>query len=389
MSKIQLPKNIGQGKPAKIKENVQYFDTSHHGSFFPFGVYFTTTHGVMPSTIHINKTYTEDLIFFLREKGEIFQDLVSIPATSPRSMTLSMYQDDFETEEPEYKGTFLYKGCVVNFQRTPSRKHKKTAETPPLFTISIYYKPGTTPPVKDFDKFLFEEKLNSVIHTIFRDEHGGIVFEPFETIVPEGYSVEKYYTKDFQPIHKHIVENLQKNESGLYLFHGEPGTGKTTYIKYLASVLKRDIIYVPVAFIDSLVDPSFLPALLKKRHSVLVIEDAEKALLAREPGDSSSLVSAILNITDGIMGNVFSISVIATYNSPRTGIDKALLRKGRLKGEHKFDKLPVEQVQKILDDNKINFTAKETMSLAEIFNTQEPDSLTTKSLVEEKRMGFF
>jgi energy-coupling factor transporter ATP-binding protein EcfA2 len=389
MSKIQLPKNIGQGKPAKIKENVKYFDTSHHGSFFPFGVYFTTTYGVMPSTIHINKTYTEDLIFFLREKGEIFQDLVSIPATSPRSMTLSLYQDDFETEEPEYKGTFLYKNCVINFQRTPSRKHKKTAETPLLFTISIYYKPGTTPPVKDFDKFLFEEKLNSVIHTIFRDEHGGIVFEPFETVVPEGYSVEKYYTKDFQPIHKHIVDNLQKNESGLYLFHGEPGTGKTTYIKYLASVLKRDVIYVPVAFIDSLVDPSFLPALLKKRHSVLVIEDAEKALLAREPGDSSSLVSAILNITDGIMGNVFSISVIATYNSPRAGIDKALLRKGRLKGEHKFDKLPVEQVQKILDDNKINFTAKETMSLAEIFNTQEPDSLTTKSLVEEKRMGFF
>ena len=389
MSKIQLPKNIGQGKPAKIKENVQYFDTSHHGSFFPFGVYFTTTYGVMPSTIHINKTYTEDLVLFLREKGELFQDLVSIPATNPKSMTLNMYQDDFEMDEPEYKGTFLYKDCVVQFQRAPSRKHKKTNDTPPLFTISIYYKPGTTPPVKDFDKFYYEEKLNSVIHTIFRDEHGGIVFEPFETVVPKGYSVEKYYTKEFQPVHSHIVENLQKNESGLYLFHGEPGTGKTTYIKHLASVVNRDMIYVPVAFIDSLVDPSFLPALLKKRHSVLVIEDAEKALLAREPGDSSSLVSAILNITDGIMGNVFSISVIATYNSPRAGIDKALLRKGRLKGEHKFDKLPVDQVQQILDDNKIKFTAKVPMSLAEIFNTQEPDTLNTKELVEEKRMGFF
>jgi energy-coupling factor transporter ATP-binding protein EcfA2 len=389
MSKIPLPKNIGQGSPAKIKQDVQYFDTSHHGSFFPFGIYFTSTYGVMPCTVHINKTYTEDLVFFLREKGEIFQDLVSVAAGSPRSMTLSMYQDDFELDEPEYKGTFLYKDCVINFARSPSRKHKKANDTPPLFTISIYYKPGTTPPVEDFDKFLYEEKLNSVIHTIFRDEHGGIVFEPFETVVPEGYSVEKYYTKEFQPIHKHIVENLQKNESGLYLFHGEPGTGKTTYIKHLASVINRDMIYVPVAFIDSLVDPSFLPALLKKRHSILVIEDAEKALLAREPGDSSSLVSAILNITDGIMGNVFSISVIATYNSPRAGIDKALLRKGRLKGEHKFDKLPVEQVQKILDENKINFTAKEPMSLAEIFNTNEPDTLTTKSLVEEKRMGFF
>lgn len=389
MSKIQLPKNIGQGKPAKIKESVQYFDTSHHGSFFPVGVYFTTTYGVMPSTVHINKTYTEDLVFFLREKGEIFQDLVSIAATTPRSMTLNVYQDDFELDEPEYKGTFLYKDSVVQFQRAASRKHKKAADTPPLFTISVHYRPGTVPPVKDFDKFLYEEKLNSVIHTIFRDEHGGIVFEPFETVVPENYSVEKYYTEEFQPIHKHIVENLQKNESGLYLFHGEPGTGKTTYIKYLASVINRDMIYVPVAFIDSLVDPSFLPALLKKRHSILVIEDAEKALLAREPGDSSSLVSAILNITDGIMGNVFSISVIATYNSPRAGIDKALLRKGRLKGEHKFDKLPVEQVQKIIDENNLNYTAKEPMSLAEIFNTNEPDVLTTKELVEEKRMGFF
>jgi energy-coupling factor transporter ATP-binding protein EcfA2 len=389
MSKITLPKDIGQGKPARIKEDVQYFDTSHHGSFFPFGIYFTTTYGVMPSTIHINKTYTEDLVFFLREKGEILQDLVSIAASSPRSMTLSMYQDDFEMDEPEYKGTFLYKDCVVQFQRAPSRKHKKTNESPPLFTISIYYRPGTKPPVKDFDKFLYEEKLNSVIHTIFRDEHGGIVFEPFETVVPENFSIENYYTKDFQPMHKHIVENLQKNESGLYLFHGEPGTGKTTYIKHLASLINRDMIYVPVAFIDSLVDPSFLPALLKKRHSILVIEDAEKALLAREPGDSSSLVSAILNITDGIMGNVFSISVIATYNSPRAGIDKALLRKGRLKGEHKFDKLSVDQAQKILDENKIEHAATEPMSLAEIFNTNEPETLTTKELATEKRMGFF
>lgn len=389
MSKIQLPKNIGQGTPAKIKQDVQYFDTSHHGSFFPFGIYFTSTYGVMPSTIHVNKTYTEDLVSFLREKGEIFQDLVSIPATTPRSMTLNLYQDDFDMDEPEYKGTFLYKDCVINFQRAPSRKHKKSNDTPPLFTLSIYFKPGTTPPLKDFDKFLYDEKFNSVIHTIFRDEHGGIVFEPFETVVPEKFSIEKYYKEDFQPVHKHIVENLKKNESGLYLFHGEPGTGKTTYIKYLSTLTSRDMIYVPVAFIDSLVDPSFLPALLKKRHSILVIEDAEKALLAREPGDSSSLVSAILNITDGIMGNVFSISVIATYNSRRQDIDKALLRKGRLKGEYQFDKLDVEQAQQILDENKINFKATEPMSLAEIFNTQEPDMVTSVELKQEKRMGFF
>ena len=388
MSKIQLPKNIGQGTPAKIDPKVQYFDTSHHGSFFPHGIYFTNKHGVMPCAVHINKTYTEDLVFFLREKGELFQDTVTITATTPRTMTVNQFQDDFEYDEPEYKGTFLYKGCVITFSRTASRKYKKASDTPTLFNISIFYVPGTKLPLKDFDKFLYEEKLTSVIHTIFRDEHGGIIFEPFEVNVPEHFSIDKYYKNEFKPVHEHIVKTLQENESGLYLFHGEPGTGKTTYIKYLSTLINRDMIYVPVAFIDSLSDPAFLPALLKKRHSVLVIEDAEKALLAREPGDASSLVSAILNITDGIMGNVFNISIIATYNSRRQDIDKALLRKGRLKGEHQFDKLDVEQAQKIMDDNKINFTAIEPMTLAEIFNTEEPDMQLASTMKEEKRMGF-
>jgi len=392
MSKIVLPKSTGQGTPALVQKNVDYFDRSHHGSFFPYGVYFTTTYGVMPCALHINKTYTEDLIFFLREEGEIFQDTVSVIANTPKSMTLNMYQDDFDIDEPEYKGTFLYKHSIINFQRVESKKYKKISEkkndTPLLFNISIYYRPGTTPPFEDFNKFLYEEKLDSVIHTIFRDEHGGIVFEPFEVMVPEKYSIDKYYRKDFEPVHKQIVQSLQKNESGLYLFHGEPGTGKTTYIKYLASVINRDMIYVPVAFTDSLADPAFLPALLKKRYSVLVIEDAEKALLAREPGDSSSLVSTILNITDGIMGSVFSVSVIATYNSRRQDIDKALLRKGRLKGEYKFEKLDIQQAQSILDENNINYNATEPMSLAEIFNTQTPDMLTTAELKQEKRMGF-
>ena len=135
-------------------------------------------------------------------------------------------------------------------------------------------------------------------------------------------------------------------------------------------------------------DPSFMPILLKRKHCVLIIEDAEKALLARAPGEESSLVSAILNITDGIMGNVFNIAIIATYNSPRNDVDKALLRKGRLKGEYKFDKLPVEQAQKLLDENKIKFKATEPMSLADIFNTDVPDMLVTKDMREEKRMGF-
>ncbi len=391
-NKIQLPKNLGHGTPVKINPETKYFRGSHSEVSFSIGIYFTTTYEVIPSVIYIYRTYTEDIIDFLRNEGQLLSEFVEIPSITPEPERIysevDYYMLDERSGEGSYKGNFLYKDCVIRLEQTISRKHKQVETAPKLFNMELYYRPGTQPPVEDFDQFLHDEVYNSMIHAIIRDQHGTISFEPFEMEVMEDFCIEKYYKENFKSVHEHIVSSLQKNESGLYLLHGEPGTGKTTYIKFLATLLKRDMIYVPVAFIDSLLEPSFLPALLKKRHSILIIEDAERALLAREPGDSSSVVSAILNITDGLMGNVFNISIIATYNSQRQHIDKALLRKGRLKAEYQFEKLPVEQAQKILDEHEINYQAIEPMTLAEIFNIMEPDNLVTKNMIEEKRVGF-
>lgn len=44
------------------------------------------------------------------------------------------------------------------------------------------------------------------------------------------------YNDDFEDIHKFIHKRLnQKNDKGLVLLHGKPGTGKTSYIRYLIS----------------------------------------------------------------------------------------------------------------------------------------------------------
>jgi hypothetical protein len=167
------------------------------------------------------------------------------------------------------------------------------------FSITISYQPGSPTYMEDFEQFFIKEDIKNVIYTIMKDEHGGVRFDPFEVSIPESYDIKKCYEPEFCPIHEKIVENLNKNESGLYLFHGDPGTGKTTYIKYLSSIIKRDMIYVPTSFVDYISDPAFLPALLHKKHSILIIEDAEKALLTRDPSDSSSIVSTILNIICG------------------------------------------------------------------------------------------
>lgn len=392
MEKIKLPKELGQGKPYKLESTLNLFDPSHTPDYPPIGLLFVNTFKHLPCAVRVEHTYSEDFVFYLRKNGELISDSTVILNKQPKSVTYDYYDiAAAEDDLSEYKGAFLYKDTIIKFEQVRSRKahQKKNIKNPKkLFTFSCYYKPGTIPPIEDFEKFRIEEKLSNVIHTIFRDEHGSVTFEPFETVVPEKFNIKKFYKPDFEDIHKHIIDSLKKNESGLYLFHGPPGTGKTTYIKYLSSLINRDIIYVPIALIDTLSDPSFLPILLRKKESVLVIEDAEKALLARDPGDASSLVSTILNLTDGIMGNMFNISIIATYNSNRQAIDKALLRKGRLKAEYEFGKLPKDQAQKILDENKIKYNAQEEMSLADIFNAEEPDAPIVKEQTEEKRMGF-
>jgi hypothetical protein len=388
MEKIKLPKDLGQGTPFKPETITGLFDPAHTPDYPPIGNLFLNHFKHLPSIIRLEHTFSEDLIQFLRKNGTLISDAVSVPNNVPRSITYDFYDVNFEESGGEYRGTFIYKNSFIKFDQVRSKKVKLEKKQKKLYTISIFFVPGTTPPLEDFEKFRVDEKLSNVIHTIFRDEHGSVTFEPFETVLPKNYDIKKYYKPDFEPVHKHIVDSLKENESGLYLLHGEPGTGKTTYIKYISSLIERDMIYVPIALIETLSDPSFLPILLKKKQSVIVIEDAEKALLARDPGESSSLVSAILNLTDGIMGNVFNISIIATYNSSRQAIDKALLRKGRLKGEYEFGKLPIEQAQKIIDENKIKHKATEPMTLAEIFNAEQPEAPISAELKVEKRMGF-
>lgn len=361
----------------------KYFESSQSQNHFPVGVYFMNKYGTAASCLDTEREVSQDIIPYLDKHGELVLDYTSLPSNKP---SMSVYEHGYFQDESESSSTkyYAYKDTIINLRTVSSRKLKKEKNN---YIISISYKPGTNSYIEDFEKFFVNEDIKNVIYTIMKDEHGGIRFDPFEVAIPENYNIKECYEQEFVPVHEKIVENLNKNESGLYLFHGDPGTGKTTYIKYLSSLVKRDLIYVPTSFVDFIADPSFLPALLHKKHSVLVIEDAEKALLARDPGDASSIVSTILNITDGIMANVFNIAVIATYNSPRQAVDKALLRKGRLKGEYRFDKLTIPTAQKIMDKIKPGYVVEEEMSLADIYNV-DVENCDSKDLNQEKRMGF-
>jgi hypothetical protein len=184
--------------------------------------------------------------------------------------------------------------------------------------------------------------------------------------------IELGYGKGFKPIHEKIIHKLNEPKSkGLVLLHGTPGTGKTHYLKFLASKIKnKRVLFIPPFLADFITSPEMTPFLIQNAGSVLFIEDAERVITDRNSGGGNG-VSNILNITDGILSDILNIQIVATFNMDKAKIDSALLRKGRLIAEHKFDALSIEDTQALIDHLGFEHKADKGMTLTEIYNLSE------------------
>jgi len=178
------------------------------------------------------------------------------------------------------------------------------------------------------------------------------------------------YNKDFEETHNYIQKSLAKDRTGVYLFHGDPGTGKTNYIKYLAKTCSKKFIIVSSTLTHQLDSPNFLTLLLENQNCILVIEDAEKIICSREK-DSYSPITSLLNLSDGFIGQAINLQIICTFNTHLSKVDSALLRKGRLIREYEFKKLDIDCAQNLLDIQEKSYKAEKAMSLAEIYNIDE------------------
>lgn len=103
----------------------------------------------------------------------------------------------------------------------------------------------------------------------------------------------------------------------------------------------------------------------------------------------ASVISDILNYTSGVISDITCTKFIFTFNTDLTKIDKALLRRGRLKVKYEFMPLKDENLEKIAaktgytltDENK-----KDGVSLADLYaNFEEVELGETK---KRKKIGF-
>lgn len=159
----------------------------------------------------------------------------------------------------------------------------------------------------------------------------------------------------------------------------------TNYIKYLIANTECPILYIPPHMANTLADPSFITFIMNYENCVLVIEDAENAIQARTGEYTSPAVSNLLNMSDGILGAALKLKIIATFNSPKSSIDEALLRPGRLIAEHYFDKLGVDEANTLLGHLNKDHVATEDMTLAEIYNV---DNMPAGIVKKNSKIGF-
>lgn len=164
---------------------------------------------------------------------------------------------------------------------------------------------------------------------------------------PEGDILDNY-NEDFEPVHQNLINRLQDPDGrGIAILHGSPGTGKTSYIRYLCEVIPKKVIYVPQEMAGWLAQPQAIPFLSSQAGSVLVIEDAEHMLRPRASHQGDSAVTTLLNLTDGLLADCMRVQVVCTFNANVQNIDEALLRPGRLMDRYEFKELTRERAKRL------------------------------------------
>jgi len=150
--------------------------------------------------------------------------------------------------------------------------------------------------------------------------------------------------KEMRPIYNSL--NIAHKRG--YLFHGEPGTGKSTLAWAIADELKYDIHILDLSSINSVTDFNSLLGRISPK-SVLVIEDIDSFFDLRESTKNNKIpFSTFINSLSGIVQLNDVVTVITTNHLGK--VDDALLRSGRCDIKLEIKPITIVEAQQFLRD---------------------------------------
>lgn len=147
-------------------------------------------------------------------------------------------------------------------------------------------------------------------------------------------AAEDDYARIYQPWHRG------------YLFHGAPGTGKTSVARALANHFNLPIYYLPLGDIEKDADLMGLVGAIEPR-SVLLLEDADvyHAATSRDEEHGDASIASMLNALDGIWTPHGLVTIMTTND--REALDEALVREGRIDVHEEFTVLDKGQAERL------------------------------------------
>ena len=198
-----------------------------------------------------------------------------------------------------------------------------------------------------------------------------------------------HYGGGFLEWHQQYLERLVERDAGISILEGPPGTGKTSYLRHLMGTLKSThrFYFVPPGTMSVLSRPEFIGfwAIQRRRYGekkfVVILEDSDDAIMTRGR-DNSEHVSALLNLSDGMLASFLQLQIICTINCAAADIDQALLRPGRLISQRVFGRLDYPAALRLAKSLGRSLPVASDYSLAEIFAEAE------LAEIERPRIGF-
>lgn len=269
---------------------------------------------------------------------------------------------------------------------------------------SLYIRKISKKKSEDLDNYLrvFHEqyKIHEIESNIFVLANSGTSLILKELSIEPSDLINNNYNDSVISNVNYVIESFKNNAKNgrIVILNGPPGTGKTHLIRGLVNKLPGLFVLIPASMVGQLTSPSILPFLIKtaqehKKPINFILEDGDECIKSRS-SSTLSIVSALLNLSDGIWGAVCDVRIIITSNMELDEIDPAVLRPGRLCKHIYVDSLPYEQSLQVLNrltNNSNDSLEKRDYFLSELYqlsfndNNQSNVDIINK---KKKNLGF-